>query len=36
MAMIALGGEHLFDSLNVVKHGWVDGVVAAPALPLYG
>ena len=27
MAMIALGGEHLFDSLNVVKHGWVDGVV---------
>ena len=27
MAMIALGGERLFDSLNVVKHGWVDGVV---------
>ena len=27
MAMIALGGERLFDRLNVVKNGWVDGVV---------
>jgi asparagine synthetase B (glutamine-hydrolysing) len=26
-AMIALGGEHLFDHLEVVKNGWVDGVV---------
>jgi asparagine synthase (glutamine-hydrolysing) len=27
MAMSALGGERLFDRLNVVKNGWVDGVV---------
>lgn len=27
MALIALGGERLFDRLNVVKNGWVDGVV---------
>jgi hypothetical protein len=27
MAMIALGGERLFDRLNLVKNGWVDGVV---------
>ena len=27
MAMIALGGERLFDRLNVVQNGWVDGVV---------
>ena len=26
MALIALGGERLFDRLNVVKNGWVDGV----------
>ena len=27
MAMIALGGERLFDRLNIVQSGWVDGVV---------
>jgi asparagine synthase (glutamine-hydrolysing) len=27
MALIALGGERLFDRLNVVQNGWVDGVV---------
>ncbi len=27
MAVNALGGERLFDRLNVVKNGWVDGVV---------
>ena len=26
-AMTALGGERLFDNLNVVKHGWVNGTV---------
>ncbi len=26
MALTALGGERLFDRLNVVKNGWVDGV----------
>ena len=26
MAMIALGGERLFDRLSVVKNGWIDGV----------
>jgi hypothetical protein len=26
MAMIALGGERLFDRLNVVQNGWVDEV----------
>ena len=27
LAMSALGGERLFDRLNVVKQGWVDGVI---------
>jgi len=27
MAMIALGGERLFDRLNVVSNGWIDGDV---------
>ncbi len=27
MAMIALGGDRLFDRLNLVQNGWVDGVV---------
>ena len=27
MALIAHGGERLFDRLNVVKNGWVDGAV---------
>ena len=27
MAVSALGGEGLFDRLNVVRNGWVDGVV---------
>jgi asparagine synthase (glutamine-hydrolysing) len=27
MAMSALGGERLFDRLNVVKNGWIDGEV---------
>lgn len=27
MAIIGLGGERLFDHLNVVKNGWVDGAV---------
>ncbi len=27
MAMSALGGERLFDRLNLVKNGWVDGGV---------
>ena len=26
-ALIALGGEHLFDNLNIVKNGWADGAV---------
>src|SRR5208282_5872370 len=27
MALSTLGGERLFDRLNVVKNGWVDGTV---------
>src|SRR5437870_5140653 len=29
MALAALGGERLFDHLNSVKHGWVDGEAVA-------